>query len=211
MFEKGNEPQELRKHLNLLMKELHEAYPDGLVVADMWNHERWDNLLAHLVKNLNYPDNISFLNAYGFEVFGDLSARKQEMTRSQPVEQPKKKFCKHCGAQIDVECIVCPSCGKQVEELKYQNAQGYQPPITITNVNQNVNTNTTVVRGVAGRAINKWVAFFLCFFFGIFGAHKFYEGRTGMGLLYLFTAGLCGIGWVIDMIVIFFKPNPYYI
>jgi uncharacterized membrane protein YvbJ len=31
------------------------------------------------------------------------------------------KFCKHCGEQIDKECVVCPKCGKQVEELKYEN------------------------------------------------------------------------------------------
>lgn len=31
------------------------------------------------------------------------------------------KFCKHCGEKIDKECVVCPKCGKQVEELKYEN------------------------------------------------------------------------------------------
>lgn len=31
------------------------------------------------------------------------------------------KYCKHCGEQIDKECIICPKCGKQVEELKYEN------------------------------------------------------------------------------------------
>ena len=30
------------------------------------------------------------------------------------------KYCKHCGEQIDKECIICPKCGKQVEELKYE-------------------------------------------------------------------------------------------
>lgn len=28
------------------------------------------------------------------------------------------KYCKHCGQIIDAECVVCPKCGKQVEELK---------------------------------------------------------------------------------------------
>lgn len=31
------------------------------------------------------------------------------------------KFCKHCGEEIDKECVICPKCGKQVEELKYEN------------------------------------------------------------------------------------------
>lgn len=29
------------------------------------------------------------------------------------------KYCKHCGQIIDADCVVCPKCGKQVEELKF--------------------------------------------------------------------------------------------
>lgn len=54
---------------------------------------------------------------------------------------------------------------------------------------------------------NKWVSFFLCLFLGVFGVHKFYEGKVGMGVLYLFTAGLFGIGWFVDLITILTKPN----
>lgn len=59
-------------------------------------------------------------------------------------------------------------------------------------------------------AKNKWVSFFLCLFLGVLGVHKFYEGRILMGVLYLFTAGIFGIGVIIDLIILFFKPNPYY-
>ncbi len=57
---------------------------------------------------------------------------------------------------------------------------------------------------------SKWVSFFLCLFLGVFGAHKFYEGRILLGILYIFTGGLFGIGIIVDLIVLFFKPNPYY-
>lgn len=53
---------------------------------------------------------------------------------------------------------------------------------------------------------DKSVALILCLLLGFFGAHKFYEGKTGMGILYLFTAGLFGIGWFIDLIVLLTKP-----
>ena len=128
----------------------------------------------------------------------------------QPPQQPQqnmagKKFCKHCGTVIDSSCIICPACGKQVEDLP--NAQ---PNIVIQNTNENINTNTVTYLG-RGKLCNKWVSFLLCFFLGIFGAHKFYEGKVIMGLIYFFTGGLLGIGWLIDTISILLKPNPYIV
>lgn len=40
--------------------------------------------------------------------------------------------------------------------------------------------------------------FLITFFFGIFGVHKFMNKEIGMGILYLFTGGLFGIGWFVD-------------
>ena len=120
------------------------------------------------------------------------------------IETRATKFCKHCGEVIDADCVVCPKCGKQVEELK-----SAQPQVVVNNTNANVNANVNA--GVGLRPKNKWTAFLLCFFLGGLGAHKFYEGKTGMGILYIFTVGLCGIGWLIDLITILFKPNPYYV
>ena len=75
--------------------------------------------------------------------------------------------------------------------------------------NINTNTNQNINQALAQKMKNKWVALALCFFLGFLGAHKFYEGKVGMGILYLFTCGLFGIGVLVDFFIILFKPNPY--
>ncbi len=68
---------------------------------------------------------------------------------------------------------------------------------------------TDVRHSPDGRWKNKWVAWFLCLFFGLAGAHKFYEENIPAGIAYLCTGGLCGIGWIVDLIILLRRPNPY--
>ncbi len=114
------------------------------------------------------------------------------------------KFCEYCGNKIHIDAVMCPKCGRQLEELKTDNYNS-NPQIIINN-NQ---VNSSYARNL--KECDKWIAFLLCFFLGVFGAHKFYEGKIGLGLLYLFTFGLFGIGWFADVIIILCRPNPYYV
>ena len=45
-----------------------------------------------------------------------------------------------------------------------------------------------------------WIDFIICLLFGWLGVHKFREKKAGLGVLYLFTFGIFGIGWLIDII-----------
>ena len=121
--------------------------------------------------------------------------------------QTQMKYCKYCGGQIPADAVICTLCGRQVEVIKQEASA--TPNIVINNANSNVNQN---VNGIAaGNMKDKWAAVLLCLFLGGIGAHKFYEGQIGMGILYLFTVGLFGIGWLVEFIALLMKPNPYYV
>ncbi|MBI2447123.1 MAG: TM2 domain-containing protein [Candidatus Omnitrophica bacterium] len=46
-------------------------------------------------------------------------------------------------------------------------------------------------------------ALLLCFFLGPFGAHRFYVGKIGSGILIIVTiGGFCGVWPLIDLIMI---------
>lgn len=49
---------------------------------------------------------------------------------------------------------------------------------------------------------SKKTALIICACAGYIGAHHFYVGRIGTGLLYLCTLGLFTIGWIVDIIKI---------
>jgi restriction system protein len=121
------------------------------------------------------------------------------------------RTCPNCGAPVyDDECDYCGT------KLVSENV--YSPP-----AEENVTTQTAFTKFVsysdfssvpsgtpqAGMK-NKTTALLLCIFLGYLGAHKFYEGKPGMGILYLLTSGIFGIGWIIDIIALALKPKYYY-
>ena len=88
---------------------------------------------------------------------------------------PKAKVCFSCRDVIDAKAIVCPRCGTP------------QPSAMTT-------TSTTERRLLP--------LLLLWFFLGMFGAHRFYAGKIGTGILQLLTFGGLGIWWLVDMIFI---------
>lgn len=117
-----------------------------------------------------------------------------------------EKFCSHCGRVINKEAVICPLCGCQVGQFQ----QTFQQPSVVINNSNNI-AAPIYPQQQYGRRKDKWVAVVLCFFLGILGVHRFYEGKIGSGLLYMFTGGLFGIGALVDFIILLCKPNPYYV
>ena len=115
--------------------------------------------------------------------------------------------CTGCGAYLKIdennEYYVCDYCGN-----KYKNEMSFSAPISSQNdVKPNYKSVSTFeFNGEVLKNNEKLIiTLVLCFFFGVWGVHKFYEKKIGMGILYLFTFGLFGIGWFVDMITLIIR------
>lgn len=117
------------------------------------------------------------------------------------------KFCVKCGKKLEDDFVACPDCGTFCDGAANTEAAASQAAPQPTPIVVNVENNVAP----KGKKCDKWVALLLCWFLGGVGAHKFYEGKTLMGILYIFTGGLCGIGVIVDLISIIMKTNPYYV
>ena len=81
-------------------------------------------------------------------------------------------FCNKCGKEINDEAVVCVGCGCSVNNFSVEKDN------------------------------NGLITILLCWFLGVFGAHRFYTGHTTIGVIQLLTLGGCGIWMLIDFIVI---------
>lgn len=128
------------------------------------------------------------------------------------------EYCTNCGSQL--ENGVCPNCSQQQNNTytnyqpgtqnqqgynaqpNYNPQQGYNGQQYYTQPQYNTVYNQTNVYAPAISASSRLVALLLCIFLGAIGVHRFYVGKIGTGILWIFTGGCFGIGLLVDFIMI---------
>ena len=112
------------------------------------------------------------------------SAAPPNEPEGSPREQPGSAnsriiYCVRCGAVMGGDDQFCHACG--------WNAQF---PLPAARVEHNPSERSRLA------------ALLLCVLLGFLGAHRFYVGKVGSGLLWLFTIGLLGMGVIFDLVLI---------
>lgn len=135
------------------------------------------------------------------------------------MQTPAAGACVHCGKLFCADCLVEVDgkyyCKEHVKLLfKNVSDDGYRydnpyeekhyderycgPPLPTVYIHNEV----APIWGYSPNS--RGLAFIICLLFGVAGFHRFYVGKIGTGLLWLFTGGFFGVGYIVDLISIGF-------
>lgn len=120
--------------------------------------------------------------------------------------------CKNCGAEVGSEYRLCPYCrteidygDKQPQNVVINNYYNSSPSQPVRETPPSSFQNPYPPYDSIKSDKSWTVTLLLALVFGFFGFHRFYVGKTATGVVYFFTYGIFGFGWIIDVINILSK------
>lgn len=120
--------------------------------------------------------------------------------------------CPYCGAEVHER--ICDYCNSEIMGFTSESVFGSNAIDEARTVDNNIALNRTAdvplyteINSSAAcveeySTKKKTTALILCILFGWLGVHHFYTGRWILGILYLCTYGLWGLGVVFDIVMI---------
>lgn len=113
----------------------------------------------------------------------DSSSSQKENRRVNIAEDENN--CPLCGGEIKNSDKFCTECG-----------------VELNRVTKEVLESKVDLREETISKKERLPTLLLCIFLGTLGAHRFYVGKIGTGVLWLLTLGLLGIGTLVDLVMI---------
>ena len=120
--------------------------------------------------------------------------------------------CYSCGAEVREQDRFCAYCGREQPNMSTVETRATEIHIHHHYEKKSQPEKSQIVERVVEHIVDRpaqspksrTVMLVLLLVLGLFGAHKFYSGRPFMGILYILTHGLFGLGLIVDFISILF-------
>lgn len=92
LYKPGNEPENIRRRINVLFPKLDAAYPNKQIIALYKDHKKWGETVTELYRLLGYPDGKAFLEAYGYTVVDNKGGRPASNNYDEAILELQRRY-----------------------------------------------------------------------------------------------------------------------